>query len=261
MDVVVYRARRITPVVSREVERLRRELPGCKVVLVAYQPHYKWREDSADEHFFGAEDLRSLLYEAKNAAVNWNNPTGHHDLPVLAYYLRNPSFDRYWVIEDDVRFSGPWSHLFEELSASGADLLMTAVQNFAENPGWYWWNSLLSPGTEVSQQHRVKGFGPFCRLSNPLLAAIDRRYRDGWGGHFELAWPVICLTSNLTLEDVGGNGSYTPPGRQGRLYANTPLSWSLFPGTFVFRPRFQEDGKSEFSKGVFNHPKLWHPVR
>jgi len=260
-DVVVYRARHITPLVSGEVDRLRREMPDFRVVVVAYQPDYIWRDNSADVHLFGAEDLRSLPYDGKNSAVDWNNPIGHHDLPLLAYYLRNPSFDRYWLIEDDVRFSGLWGRLFGELSTSRADLLMTTVQKFAENPGWHWWKSLVSPETEISDEHRIKGFGPFCRLSNQCLAVIDRRYRAGWGGHFEVTWPVACVTSDLKLEDVGGSGAYSPPERRGRFYTNTPSAWSLFPGTFVYRPGFRDDGKSEFGRDVFDEPKLWHPVR
>ena len=33
---------------------------------------------------------------------------GRHDLPVIWHQMRFPNFERYWVIEDDVRYSGDW---------------------------------------------------------------------------------------------------------------------------------------------------------
>jgi hypothetical protein len=263
MDVIVYRTRRMTPVVVREVDRLRRELPGVSVAIVAYQAGYlsKDSDEKSNLYLFGADDLRSLPYPTKKENVNWHNPIGHHDLPVLAYYLTHPNFDRYWVIEDDVRCSSPWAEIVDELGVSTADLLMTVIQNFSENPGWQWWNTLATPGKVIDPDFKVKGFGPFCRLSAKCLAAIHARYQAGWGGHFEVAWPVICCDEGLTFEDVGGLGRYTPPKRRGKFYTNDANAWHLFPGSFVYRPAFLENGTSEFAKGFFNRPILWHPVK
>jgi len=186
---------------------------------------------------------------------------GHHDLAVISFFLVHPHFERYWLIEDDVRYSGPWTEIFTELARSSADLLMTVVQNHAEAPGWYWWNTLVTGNEVVPPSQLVRGFLPFCRVSAACLQAIDRKYRQGWGGHYEVTWPCIAGASGLSIEDIGGQGSYTPAERRGRFYTCTSSSGALFPGTFVFRPPFHDTGVSEFGKDVMPQTMLWHPVK
>jgi hypothetical protein len=281
MDAIIYRARRMNPVVEREVNRLVHDLPNLKTFIVCYQPEYESALQSTPTRIYcyGQRDLHNLPYPEKLCAVDWGNPGsrpalesestkfframefGHQDLPVMKFFLEHPSFDRYWVIEDDVRCSGPWTDIFVELSESKADLLMTVVQDHSEFPNWYWWNYLITGDEQLPVSRRVKGFLPFCRLSKVCLEAIDHKYRHGWGGHYEVAWPSIARASGLSIEDIGGHGSYTPAERRGRLYSCTPNTGYLFPGTFVFRPAFHDMGVSEFGKGITPHSMLWHPVK
>jgi len=166
---------------------------------------------------------------------------------------------RYWIVEYDVRFGGEWSKLFDDLSASSADLLGTTVQASAENPGWAHWHT-LSTGTEtVPAACRVKAFLPFGRISQQLLRACDARYRQNWSGHPEVLWPTIATVEGLRVEDIGGGGSFVPAERRGRYYRNTPHDWSLFPGTFVSRPCFLD---RDLSGPESRFPDtLWHPVK
>lgn len=262
-EAIIYRTRRVDPIVRREVERLAHDLPHCQIFIVCYQRDYKSAMHSTpgEVYCFGQRDLHDLPYPRKVDDVNWNDPTGHHDLPVLKFFLQQDEFDWYWVIEDDVRCSGPWTGTFRELARSDADLLMTVVQDYDEVTDWHWWSSLVTGDEIVPTADRVKGFGPFCRLSRTCLRAIDRKYREGWGGHFEVTWPNIARASGLTIEDVGAHGKYTPAARQGKFYTCTVGSWHLFPGTFVFRPPFHDTGASEFGKHLTPHSMLWHPVK
>jgi hypothetical protein len=280
-DAIIYRARQVTPVVQREIARLARDLPDLKIFIVCYDPNYQSALHSTPGkiYCYGQRDLHSLPYPQKLCGVNWANPTsrppsepmdqrffrkmemGHQDLPVLKFFLDHPDFDGYWVIEDDVRCSGPWSDIFTELAQASADLLITAVQNHSEVPYWHWWDHMVTGNDKLPLDQRVKGFLPFCRLSAACLQALDRKYRQGWGGHYELTWPSVALASGLRVEDIGGEGSYTPAGRRGRFYACTLGSWHLFPGTFVYRPAFHDMGVSEFGKNVTSCTMLWHPVK
>ncbi len=92
------------------------------------------------------------------------------------------------------------------------------------------------------------------------LSAIDRWYRDGGAGHYELTWPSICKTKGLRIEDIGGTGRYTPEHWQGKHYCNTPLEHDLSPGTFVFRPPFEDDLISAHGC-EYGQPMLWHPIK
>jgi hypothetical protein len=280
-DAIVYRARQVNPIVQREIDRLARELPNIRIFVVCYQPDYQSAVHSTTGkvYCYGQKDLHGLPYPQKLCEIDWMNPAlrppskppdkkfvrnmewGHQDLPVMKFFLEQPDFDRYWIIEDDVRCSGPWADVFDDLARSKADLLMTVVQNYRENPAWYWWNYIVTGDELLPLEQRVKGFLPFCRLSAACLRAVDQTYRHGWGGHYELTWASIAHASALSIEDIGGEGSYTPPERRGRFYTCTSTSGTLFPGTFVYRPPFHDMGVSEFAKNVMPHSMLWHPVK
>jgi hypothetical protein len=256
IDLIVYRARGLTEVVAREVERLRKEL-GLTVHVVSYAMN---TDAASGEHFtYSRQTLSQLPYKGLLDGMDWNTMSGRHDLPVIWHWMRFSHFERYWVIEDDVCYSGDWSALFDDLAQSQADLLMTTIQTREENPAWGWWKSLASPSGEPSPA--LKGFGPFCRLSHKLLAALHAAYKDGWHGHFEAIWPTIAAANGLLIEDVGGHGSFTPVARRGKHYWNTPSTYSLFPGSFVYHPHFAEMGESQFMKLMPDPHMLWHPVK
>jgi hypothetical protein len=255
-DLIVYRARDLSKVVAREVERLRKEL-GLTVHVVSYAIN---GDAESGEHFtYSKQTLSQLPYTRQLDGIDWNTMIGRHDRPIIWHRMRFPHFERYWVIEDDVRYSGDWRELFDDLDRSEADLLMTTIQALEENPTWGWWKSLLSPTGEPSLA--LKGFGPFCRLSGRLLAALDAAYRDGWRGHFEATWPTVAAANKLLVEDVGGRGSFTPAARYGRHYWNTPGPYSLFPGSFVYHPWFMDMGESQFMRLSPGPHLLWHPVK
>ena len=278
-DAILYRARKVTPIVQREINRLSSDLPDISIFIVCYDPEYRTSVDSVPGkiYCYGQADLHGLPYPQKMSKVNWTDPTlrpepsdkrffremkmGHQDLPVMKFFLDHPHFDRYWVIEDDVRCSGPWTDIFVELAQTRADLLMTVVQGYSEVPSWHWWNTLITGEEVVPVDRQVKGFPPFTRLSAACLAAVDQKYRELWGGHYEVTWPTITRASGLSIEDIGGRGSYTPAERRGRFYTCTLATWHLFPGTFVFRPPFHDMGVSRFGERMTSQTMLWHPVK
>ena len=153
---------------------------------------------------------------------------------MLAFYREKPNYDHYWVIEYDVRYTGHWGELLSELRTSQAAFLGTTLQDHDENPRWWWWPSLVN--TPNSSLQRVRCFTPFCRLSNAALAAVDKWYREGGSGHYELVWPGVCKTNGWPIEDIGGWGRYTPERWRGKHYVNTLLKPSLSPGIFVYKP-------------------------
>lgn len=261
-QVVLYYAHVVTPSAQREVDSLRAQLDGCyDIVVVGY---CRSGDDLAaiqgvPSYAYTADDLATLPYGAKLERFDPDDYIGNADLVPLRFFRDRPHYDHYWIVECDVRFGGNWSDLFEELSTSDADLLSTTVQTYADNPGWAHWHTLASGGDEVPIERRVKGFIPFGRISRGLLALCDARYREGWSGHSEVLWPTIASEAGLRVEDIGGNSRFTPAARRGRLYINTPGDWSLFPGTFVYRPCFAD---RDLSGPTSRFPGwLWHPVK
>ncbi len=261
-DVVLYFAHEDTPAVRREVSTLRAQLDArYDIVVVGYCQSTEQLSgiQAAPTRAYTVEDLRTLPYPEKLRRFRADDFIGNADLVPLRFFAEAPGYAHYWICEFDVRFGGAWSSLFDELSRSSADLLCTAVQSYADNPDWAHWHSLETPGQQLPPERRLKGFTPFARLSAALLRECDAHYRAGWSGHPEVLWATIAQCTGLTVEDIGGDGRFTPPARRGRLYFNSPMHWSLFPGSFVYRPCFVD---REISGMDTRFPGwLWHPVK
>ncbi|HVA39306.1 MAG TPA: hypothetical protein VNF49_01465 [Candidatus Binataceae bacterium] len=259
---ILYYAHFCSPAVLREVARLRNELDRRYDIFAAGYCRSAGALGGVDcvpALEYTANGLIALPYPGKVDKFDPASFIGNADLVPMKFFLDRPDYDYYWIIEYDVRFSGAWPELFADLSSSGADLLCTTMQTWAENPNWAHWETLTTGGEDVPLERRVKGFMPFCRLSHALLAACDARYRRGWGGHSEVIWPTVASLAGLSLEDIGGNGSFTPAERRGRYYQNTPSEWSQFPGTFVYRPCFAD--RNLFGPQCHFAGTLWHPVK
>jgi len=261
-EVILYYSHFRSPAVLRELARLRAELGSRFDIFAVGYCQTAGALDGIEcvpALEYSADDLRSLPYRNKISSFNPRNFIGNADLVPMKFFLERPAYDYYWIIEYDVRFSGAWPRLFTDLSSSDADLLCTAMQTWAENPNWAQWSTLVTGSEDLPLERRVKGFMPFCRVSRALFEACDARYRRGWSGHPEVTWPTIASLAGLRLEDIGGNGCFTPAERRGRYYQNTASEWSLFPGTFVYRPSFAD--RNLFGPQCHFNGTLWHPVK
>ncbi|HEX8076588.1 MAG TPA: hypothetical protein VF511_02150 [Chthoniobacterales bacterium] len=248
--------------VQREVAMLRAELDVLYDIVVAgYCRTQDALNDISDVEAlpYLYADLAAMAYPQKLSRFTPDSYLGFADLVPMKFFQERPDFDYYWVIENDVRYSGRWATLFRELGSSDADLLCTTVQAPIDNPHWAHWNSLGTGDHEIPMDRRLKGFIPFGRISRRLLEACDACYRAGYSGHSEVLWPTIAAERGFVVEDIGGLGRFTPIARRGRFYHNTPDHWSLFPGSFVYRPCFLD---RELSGPGSRFPDLlWHPVK
>ena len=248
--------------VKRELARLRAEIDSRYDIIAAGYCRVAGALDGIDcvpVREYSADELTAMPYPGKVRQFDPQNYFGNADMVPMKLFLDQPDYNYYWIIEYDVRFSGKWPDLFADLSSSRADLLCTTLQTWMENPHWAHWRTLATGGEDVSMERRVKGFMPFCRLSHGLLEACDARYRKGWRGHTEVIWPTVASLAGLRLEDIGGDGNFTPAERRGRYYRNTPSEWSQFPGTFVYRPSFAD--RNLFGPQCHFTGTLWHPVK
>jgi hypothetical protein len=262
-DVVLYYSHLGWPSVRREVAGLRAQLDERYDIVVAgycKSPDALRGIDAVPTRAYSPADLRALPYPGKISRFNPDSLLGNCDLVPMRFFRERPDYDRYWIIEYDVRFTGSWASLFDDLASSDADLLCTTAQSHADNSAWAHWSTLLTGGEEIAIEQRIKGYMPFARLSRRLLERCDARYRAGWSGHPEVLWPTIAAASGLRVEDIGGNGPFTPAARRGRYYYNNPHHWSLFPGTFVFRPCFADHEDLSGPRTRFAG-WLWHPVK
>ncbi len=253
---------------ARAFERLRRQCPPnyeCIVLLHAPPGERKPRRLGAvPHHYVTTPEIRALPYPRKNAERDANGQPwalwqgGHCDLIPLHFFNAHPGFERYWVVEYDVHFTGHWSQLFRAFEDSDADFLSAAVRRHEDHPLWQFWGTLRDPsGGEVRDEDRLVAFMPLYRVSRRGLAALDAAYREGWGGHIETTWPTILAARGMVLEDIGGAGPFVRPGNIDRFYTirthGTTAIDPLTPGTLVGGPTLYRPGSTP--------NRLYHPVK
>lgn len=181
-------------------------------------------------------------------------------VPVLTGLADVDATDHLWVCEYDVDFAGRWDDLFVRYVDNDADLLTTTLLYRHEQPRWPWWRTAAAPPC-VPKERWVRSLNPLMRLSRSFLTAYAEAMADDrWQGHYEFTLTSAALHTGLVVEDLGGEGSFVPPGRERTAYVGrSPLVPSR-GRTFGFRPvrhrYFHEQ------PGSFEHPGLlYHPVK
>ncbi len=252
---------------ARAFERLRRQCPPHFVPFVlihrppgAAKPR---RLQAVRHHFVTTDAIRGMPYPRKTSEDDWTGRRwelwggGHCDLIPLHFFNAHPDFERYWVIEYDVRFTGRWGDFFEAFEASESDFISTSVRRRRDNPVWVNWPSVQGPAPEEEiERHRAAAFMPIFRASRRAMATMDAAYRAGWGGHIEASWASILSFHGLTLEDFGGRGEFVRPGNEERFYTAAAPNAAcdlLCPGTFTAKPALFRPGRTP--------NRLYHPVK
>lgn len=176
---------------------------------------------------------------------------GNLDLVVLYFHDRVSGYDRYWLVEYDVRFSGDWMTLFGAFRDSPADLVGGRIFRRVRALRWRWW-ATFEPARRISWFGQLKSFLPCYRISRRALRVLRSAYREGWRGHYEATVPTALRTHGLELEDMGGKGPWVRDGNEGRFYL-TRRMWGVSEDTFGVRPVRSRPGSRPDT--------LWHPVK
>lgn len=148
---------------------------------------------------------------------------GSNHFPLLKFFKENQCYDYYWLVEDDVRFSGDWKDFFDSFASSTSDFLSSVIETKAENPNWYWWTSLKAGNEVIAEEKLLKSFNPIYRLSSQALACIDAHLRIGWMGHYEVLLPTLLYNKGFLLEDFGGEGTFVRPENNAKFYDDTSM--------------------------------------
>lgn len=211
------------------------------------------RTVDADLYRFRFSDLSTSGYPQPWAGDNDGRLVpGNVGLLLLHLHRGSGRYERCWLIEYDVEYTGEWRGFFETFRGNGSDLLGTTLQPHRAQPEYYWWDS-VEPHVPLAREDLYRGFFPVMRITGRGLRALDRAYSEGWSGHYEVVLPTALLHHGAEIEDIGGEGPFVRPGNENRFYTNTPWRTGLGPGTFIYRPARRWPGLSP--------GKLWHPVK
>jgi hypothetical protein len=168
--------------------------------------------------------------------------------------------DQLWVCEYDVDYSGRWDALFAEVADNPADVLTTTLMYRHEQPTWPWWRSADAP-PGVPEERWVRSLNPLLRVTRPVLDAYATAVADPrWQGHYEFILPTVAQEAGLHVEDLGGEGSFVPPGRERSVYVGKSRQGPPPDLTFGFRP-VRHDYFHEKPDSFPLAGKLYHPVK
>lgn|GEM_PF-994314 len=179
---------------------------------------------------------------------------GSAHYPVLLFFKDFPDFDHYWLVENDVRFSGDWRTLFDYYEDDDADFISAHLRDYSDEPDWCWWN-LEHPEEAIDPRQRLRSFNPLCRFSRRALAYVDRMHREGWVGHSEVLLPTLLKMGGYRIVDFGGKGRYVRQEDRERFYTEEESSSpdGGLKGTLRYRPCFERAGSLS--------GKIYHPVK
>jgi hypothetical protein len=172
--------------------------------------------------------------------------------------LRGLDGDHVWLFEYDVDFAGRWGDLFARFTDNEADLLTTTVMYRHQQPTWVPWRIARAPA-HIPQERWVRSLNPLIRASRRLLDVYVAAMADeAWRGHYEFTLPTAALEAGLLIEDLGGEGSFVPPGRERSVYVGKSPAGRPTDLTFGFRPvrhdYFHEKPEAFEQPGLVYHP-------
>lgn len=204
-----------------------------------------------DHYIFGPDAVDTLGYPHKAAARPFKLIPGNCDMVPILFRKAAPQYDQYWLIEDDVEYSGDAHALFAGLSAREGDLLAAHLAHGYD--AWTYSSMLRSPKGNVKPSDTWLVFLTFFRVSARALDTIDRYYLDGWCGHSENMWATILKDAGLQVVDFGGNGKYVAEEDRNKRYYGLPNDGFEKNGSFgTMNIRLAAGRRKDV---------LWHPIK
>ena len=232
--------------------------PHCRFVAVSYTPgattvvrNIVLDGVEIEHHIYGPDAIDTLAYPVKGAARPFKLIPGNCDLVPLLFRHAQPQYEQYWLVEDDVEYSGDIHTLFAGLSGRPGDLLATHLARGYKD--WGYAKKLCAPGTDITPDTSWLVFLTFFRISAEALDLIDRYYRDGWNAHSENAWPTILKHGGMTVVDIGGDGEFVADEDRNKRYYGLPNDGFDKNGSFGTMTIRLWPGRR---KDV-----LWHPIK
>lgn len=145
---VLYLTKGWRPVHTLRFQRLRRQVAGLADCYVLYQSAtgavpdaLRYACDDAAHVFRVCELPNRLGYDYLTPA---GVVPGSTHYPMIDFY-KSHAYRHYWLIEDDVEFSGNWAILLRACAGPEAGLLASHVMRHPDAPDWVWWGSMRAP--------------------------------------------------------------------------------------------------------------------
>lgn len=239
-----------TRLVRAKLERLRREIGEAAEVIALLQSSEETRRKYIAKPVPGRG---TVLFEPAALPGFLGFPffqgssivPGSAHYPLLAFARTRPDIARFFVIEQDVEFSGNWGDFVATVTAASPDFASSHLRGFDEDPTWLWWRSLRPPpGHSRAQRDRSelrRTFNPVYCISRRAIDTLEQAHTEGWRGHFEVLMATILTHRGCRVADLAqlggfyvGKEQFLPAGTRGDL---STMRWrpSVNPQEFLAR--------------------------
>ena len=212
---------RFDEAICRNIDRISKELGRQYKVIVFHDatssPDSKLPTLDCPIHSFDFKKVRTKFPLLAQANILPGNKHAAYIelLPVF------PEVKHFWFVEFDVRFTGDWRTLVDKCSQSDADMLGCHLRMREEIPDWDWWPSISNAHDPQKQLPGVRAFTWATRLSRRALDLLAKRcIEEGWTGHLEALVPSLLYDAGMRIEEIGGEGPFTPKERSGLFYSS-----------------------------------------
>ena len=262
-DCAIFLTHRWTPQIARHYARLQQEAADVVDVFLAFQPA---RDSSApaeaDFVVRPAEAAeRFAVRHAEFIAGKRRGTTGYTDL-IWANLFLSPELERYqrfWLVEYDVDYSGNWRDFFSAVSPYGEDLLVTRLRKLSHDPHWRQQYDYAQPSGLLADP--LIGFFPISRLSRALAERYPQIVANAeWRGHFEMVLPNAAASAGFSVGDIGGTGPMVAPDRRG-LHYSAGYSEEDRSGSFGFQPPRGTNYCFGRQRLLWKPDRLYHPIK
>ena len=164
--------------------------------------------------------------------------------PILSFFKEHAEYDYYWLIEDDVRFSGEWKGFFANFASNTADFLTSSIEYKSLDSQEDRWFNLKTGNERLPEKEILKSFNPIYRLSNQAVNCVDVHLRKGWMGHNEVLLSTLLHSKGFLIEGFGGDGPFVKTGNDSKYYDLTSMGIEpVLPDTrrnYLFHPVKEE---------------------
>jgi len=246
-----------TPRIRRHHDRLVEESGS----LVTWHPVVSHDSFPRPEAPFAYDDPAEVLPHRYRLMAEHGGVQGGYLDTLFVPVLLALGGDHVWLCEYDVDFAGRWGDLFARYADNDADLLTTTVMYRHQQPRWLPWRTAQAPA-DIPEERWIRSLNPLMRVSRRLLEVyVAAMADDAWRGHYEFTVATAALEAGLVVEDLGGEGSFVPAGRERSVYiGKSPAQLQPPDLTFGFRP--VRDDYFHEKPEVFERPGLlYHPVK
>lgn len=195
-QVILYLTNKTDKCTIKQFKRLKKQLKECDLIYLYHCTNNQIPDEIKNLNYytFTSDILTDLNY---NPIENTLIPGSNH-FPLLKFYLEHPNYDYYWLIEDDVRYTGNFNDFINSYNNIDSDLLSAYVRTYYDEPDWYWW---FRDNINYSINELLASFNPIYRISNKALCFLNKFLIKGFKGHHEMLMPSALKNNSFKVND------------------------------------------------------------